>query len=360
MNAKDLKLIAAAAADARAARARGTPTTSRATRSSARPSSQGRDLVRWKYQRYMHDYLGCVKAVDESVGRLLKFLDDEGLADNTIVVYASDQGFYLGEHGWFDKRWIFEESLRTPLLVRWPGVTQAGQRQRRPRLEPRLRRDVSRRRRRAGPRRDAGPQPACRCSQGETPADWRKASTTTTTSIPTPHHVRPHYGVVTDRYKLVHFYAPDVDYWELFDLRERSARAAQRLRPAGLRRDAQRQLEAELARLRSELKVPEHDPPEASGRARRQPRAKGKTVTTERRLEVIAANSNPARGRLADWRRLPPACCCCVAALAGRRPARSRPNILWITSEDHGPHMGCYGDTLRHDAQRRSRWPPRA
>ena len=64
--------------------------------------------------------------MDESVGRLLKYLDDEGLADNTIVVYSSDQGFYLGEHGWFDKRWIFEESLRTPLLVRWPGVVKAG------------------------------------------------------------------------------------------------------------------------------------------------------------------------------------------------------------------------------------------
>ena len=82
--------------------------------------------MRWKYQRYMHDYLGCVNAVDESVGRVLKYLDDEGLAENTIVVYSSDQGFYLGEHGWFDKRWIFEESLRTPLLVRWPGVVKPG------------------------------------------------------------------------------------------------------------------------------------------------------------------------------------------------------------------------------------------
>ena len=80
----------------------------------------------WKYQRYMHDYLGCVKAVDESVGRLLKFLDDEGLAADTIVVYSADQGFYLGEHGWFDKRWIFEESLRAPLLVRWPGIVKPG------------------------------------------------------------------------------------------------------------------------------------------------------------------------------------------------------------------------------------------
>ena len=87
---------------------------------------EGKDLVRWKYNRYLHDYLGCVKAVDENVGRVLKYLDDEGLAKNTLVVYSSDQGFYLGEHGWFDKRWIFEESLRTPLLMRWPGVTKPG------------------------------------------------------------------------------------------------------------------------------------------------------------------------------------------------------------------------------------------
>ena len=144
--------------------------------------------MRWKYKRYMHDYLGCVKAVDESVGRLLKFLDDEGLADNTIVVYASDQGFYLGEHGWFDKRWIFEESLRTPLLVRWPGVTPPGSVQR-PGLEPRLRRDVPRGRRRAGARRDAGPQPraaarrpdAGRLAQGFYYHYYE---------YPAPHHVR--------------------------------------------------------------------------------------------------------------------------------------------------------------------------
>ncbi len=84
----------------------------------------GRDLVRWKYQRYMHDYLATIASVDESVGELLDYLDKEGLAENTIVVYSSDQGFFLGEHGWFDKRWIFEESLRTPLVVRWPGVVK--------------------------------------------------------------------------------------------------------------------------------------------------------------------------------------------------------------------------------------------
>ena len=81
----------------------------------------GAKLVQWKYQRYIQNYLETVKAVDESVGRLLKFLDDNGLAENTIVIYSSDQGFYLGEHGWFDKRWMFEESFKMPFVIRWPG-----------------------------------------------------------------------------------------------------------------------------------------------------------------------------------------------------------------------------------------------
>ena len=87
---------------------------------------QGRELVRWKYQRYIKDYLRTIAAVDENVGRLLRWLDEEGLADNTIVIYSSDQGFYLGEHGWFDKRWMYEESFRTPLLARWPGMIKPG------------------------------------------------------------------------------------------------------------------------------------------------------------------------------------------------------------------------------------------
>lgn len=80
-----------------------------------------RKLVQWKYQRYVQNYLETVKAVDESVGRMLQYLDDNGLAKNTVVIYSSDQGFYLGEHGWFDKRWMFEESLKMPFAIRWPG-----------------------------------------------------------------------------------------------------------------------------------------------------------------------------------------------------------------------------------------------
>ncbi len=87
---------------------------------------QGKDLVRWHYQRYIKDYLRCIASVDENVGRVLDYLDNSGLAENTIVVYTSDQGFYLGEHGWYDKRWMYEESLRTPLVIRWPKKIKPG------------------------------------------------------------------------------------------------------------------------------------------------------------------------------------------------------------------------------------------
>ena len=82
---------------------------------------KGKDLVHWKYQRYLKDYLRCIASIDENVGRVLDYLDKTGLSRNTVVIYTSDQGFYLGEHGWFDKRFMYEESFRTPLLIRWPG-----------------------------------------------------------------------------------------------------------------------------------------------------------------------------------------------------------------------------------------------
>ena len=87
---------------------------------------EGKELIKWKYQRYIKDYTRCIDSVDEGVGKVLDYLDESGLAENTIVIYSSDQGFYLGEHGWFDKRFMYEESLRTPFLVRWPGVIKPG------------------------------------------------------------------------------------------------------------------------------------------------------------------------------------------------------------------------------------------
>jgi arylsulfatase A-like enzyme len=86
---------------------------------------QGDALLKWKYQRYVKDYLRCVDSVDENIGRLLDYLEESGLAENTVVIYSSDQGWYLGEHGWYDKRWMYEESFRTPLIIRWPDVTPA-------------------------------------------------------------------------------------------------------------------------------------------------------------------------------------------------------------------------------------------
>jgi arylsulfatase A-like enzyme len=232
---------------------------------SAKPT--GKDLVRWKYQRYMHDYLGCIKAVDDSVGRILKYLDDEGLANDTIVVYASDQGFYLGEHGWFDKRWIFEESLRTPLLVRWPGVTKPGS------STTRLVSNVDF----AETFLEAAALPIPGDMQGRSlvpllkgqdPPDWRKSFYYEYYEYPQPHHVRPHHGVVTERHKLVHFTAPDADYWELFDLQADPKELRNAIGdPANAKVVAE--LKTELARLRVELKVPDVTPSEASGEAAR-------------------------------------------------------------------------------------------
>jgi arylsulfatase A-like enzyme len=223
----------------------------------------GAELVRWRYNRYMHDYLGCVKAVDDSVGKLLKFLDDEGLAENTLVIYTSDQGFYLGEHGWFDKRWIFEESVRTPLLVRWPGVTRAGQQS--SALVSNL--DFA-----ETFLEVAGvPVPAemqgkslVPLFKGETPADWRKSFYYEYYEYPVPHHVRPHYGVVTDRYKLVRFYTPDVDYWELFD-RSKDPNELKNVAEDPAYRTVVEELKGEVSRLRAELKVPAEPPQTAYG-----------------------------------------------------------------------------------------------
>ncbi len=223
----------------------------------------GQDLVRWKYQRYMHDYLGCIKGVDDNVGRVLKYLDDEGLAENTIVVYASDQGFFLGEHGWFDKRWIFEESVRTPLLVRWPGVTKAG------RVSKELVSNVDF----AQTLLDAAEVPIPAAMQGrsfvpilkgKTPRDWRKAFYYHYYEFPAPHRVRPHYGVITDRYKLVHFYGTADDYWELYD-REKDPQELRSVYGQTTYAKTQKFLHQELTRLRAELKVPENDPPHAFG-----------------------------------------------------------------------------------------------
>ena len=176
----------------------------------------GRDLALWKYQRYMNQYLATVSAVDESVGRVLDWLEQTGLDENTIVVYTSDQGFYLGEHGWFDKRFMYEESLRTPLVMQFPGHIAPGTRVEAPvqnvdyaptfldyagltapdSIQGRSLREVA---------------------DGDAPADWREDIYYHYYEYPGFHSVRAHYGVRTDRYKLIRFYG-DINQWEFYDL----------------------------------------------------------------------------------------------------------------------------------------------
>ncbi len=178
-------------------------------------SLTGDALTRWKYQRYIQDYMRAVLGIDKAVGQVLDALDALGLADNTVVVYTSDQGFFLGDHGWFDKRWMYEESLRIPLLVRWPGVVEAGS----------VNRDLVMNLDFAQTFLDLGQTAAPETMQGaslvpllrgQRPGDWRDALYYHYHAYPDWHMVPRHYGLRTDRYKLIHYY--EADRWELFDL----------------------------------------------------------------------------------------------------------------------------------------------
>jgi len=220
---------------------------------------QGDDLVRWKYQRYMHDYLACVKSLDENVGRLLKFLDDEELADNTIVVYSSDQGFFLGEHGWFDKRWIFEESIRAPLVMRWPMKIKPSQQCDKIVSNVDFAETFLDAAGVAIPD-DMQGRSFLPLALGEPPADWRKSFYYHYYEYPEPHRVSPHEGVVTDRYKLIHLYGADTgEYWELFDLEE-DPQEMRSVYGEPAYQAVQQDLAQELQKLRSELKVPLEEP----------------------------------------------------------------------------------------------------
>lgn len=182
------------------------------------PAMDDSAFMRWKYQRYMQDYLGCIASIDDNVGRLLAYLEENGLSENTIVVYTSDQGFYLGEHGWFDKRFIYEESFKTPLLIKWPKVVKPGSES--DEMVQNL--DF------AQTFLDAAGIEAPGDMQGESlmpllegkPEKWtRDAVYYHYYEYPGFHMVKRHYGIVTKRYKLAHFYY-DIDEWELYDLKK--------------------------------------------------------------------------------------------------------------------------------------------
>jgi len=178
-----------------------------------------REMALWKYQRYMEQYLGTVAAVDESVGRVLDWLEASGEADNTIFVYTSDQGFYLGEHGWFDKRFMYEQSLRTPLVMQYPGHIAPGTRVSMPvqnvDYAPTFLDYAG-----LAPRAEIQGRSLREVVEGDPPADWREDIYYHYYEYgqgPGNHAVRAHYGVRTDRYKLIRFYG-DINAWEFYDL----------------------------------------------------------------------------------------------------------------------------------------------
>ncbi len=176
---------------------------------------QGDELYLWKYQRYMRDYLACIRSVDENVGRVLDYLEENGLTENTLIVYTSDQGFYMGEHGWFDKRFMYEQSFRTPLLMRLPkGYNTTGE-------IYELVQNID-----YAPTfldfagveipEDIQGRSLKPLLEGNTDK-WRDALYYHYYEFPNEHMVKRHYGIRTDRYKLIHFYN-DIDEWELYDL----------------------------------------------------------------------------------------------------------------------------------------------
>jgi arylsulfatase A-like enzyme len=218
-----------------------------------RADLSGNELVRWKYQRYLKDYLRCIRAVDENVGRVLDYLDRNHLADNTVVVYSSDQGFYLGEHGWFDKRFMYRESYRTPLLVQWPGVIQPGS----------VTSELSSNLDFAQTFLDIAGVPAPSSMQGQSllpllrnnvPSDWRSSLYYHYYEYPGYHDVRRHEGVATKRYKLIHFY--NLGEWELYDL-QRDPQELSNVYSDSAYQTVVDSLKAELERLKRVYRVPE-------------------------------------------------------------------------------------------------------
>ncbi|MBP0903868.1 sulfatase [Mariniflexile gromovii] len=179
------------------------------------PNMNDTELMKWRYQRYMQDYLGCIASVDENVGRLLDYLDKTGLDENTIIIYTSDQGFYLGEHGWFDKRFVYDESFKTPLLIKWPNVIKPGTTN----TEMVQNLDFAQTILEAAhiiPPSDMQGESLIPLLLGNDKEWTRDAVYYHYYEYPGIHMVKRHYAIITQEYKLAHFYY-DVDEWELYD-----------------------------------------------------------------------------------------------------------------------------------------------
>ena len=207
-------------------------------------------LLKWKYQRYMQDYLACVQSVDDNVGRLLDYLEETGLAANTLVIYTSDQGFFLGDHGLYDKRFMYEDSIKMPFLVRWPGVTKPGSTQAAMGINVDF----------APTFMELAGLPVPADMQGrslvpllksERPADWRTSWYYRYYHDPGDHNTRAHYGVRTETHKLIYFWTKD--QWEMYDL-VKDPGEMHNLYQDPAQADTVAKLKAELYRLKRELK----------------------------------------------------------------------------------------------------------
>ena len=221
----------------------------------------GDDLVRWKYQRYLKDYLRCIQAVDDNIGRMLSTLDELDLSRETVVIYSSDQGFFLGEHGWFDKRFMYEECYKTPLIVRWPGVVDAGS------VEESLVSNLDYAQTfldLAGvSAKDSSVQEMQGVSLvplllGNKPDDWRESLYYQyyeyLENQRTAHMVRRHRGVCTERYKLIHFY--NLGEWEMYDLQE-DPQEMKNIADDPAHAATREKLEEELEKLALQYQVPD-------------------------------------------------------------------------------------------------------
>jgi arylsulfatase A-like enzyme len=230
---------------------------------------EGQASVRYTYQRFIKDYLRCVDGLDENVGRLLAYLDEHDLAENTIVIYSSDQGFLTGEHGWAEKRWMYEESFRSPLLIRWPGTIEPGSRisalVQNIDLAPTLLTAAG-----VPVPGDVHGLPLQPVLGGDIPDTWRKDilyqyfDGGIPGSNPGPYNMPRHEGVRDQRYKLIHFY--DLDAWEFYDLQADPRELSNRYGHPRYQGEVER-LKGRLAALKQQYRV--GPPPELPQKKRR-------------------------------------------------------------------------------------------
>ena len=212
----------------------------------------GKERTRWHYQRYIKNYLRCVKAVDENIGRMLDFLDKSKLSENTIVIYSSDQGFWLGEHGWFDKRWMYEESLHTPLLVRWPNKIKPSSKNEllvsNLDFAPTFMELAG-----AKPTKDMQGESLLPIFKGNIPKDWRKTHYYHYYEAG-GHGVPIHYGVTDGQQKLIRFPDDTLNTWEFFDLQKDPMEMKNLYADKSYRSNIQ-SMKKELQRLRKQYKI---------------------------------------------------------------------------------------------------------